>query len=183
MNENNQEHPIEFVSRTLSSAEINYSQVNKEALAIIFGVNKVNKFLWGTFFTIRCDCKPFTIIFGPKKGVPLVTTGRLQGYAIFLAGYNFKVQFVTSKKNSGDVLSRLPVDIGKESMSETLYLHCVDEFKIINAELVQKETSKDLLLSKVKYYIRQGWPRSVEISLETYEQKQELLSIEQNIVL
>lgn len=68
-------------------------------------------------------------------------------------------------------------------MSETLYLHCVDEFKIMNAELVQKETSKDLLLSKVKYYIRQGWPRSVEISLETYEQKQELLSIEQNIVL
>lgn len=83
MNENNQEHPIEIVSRTLSSAEINYSQVNKEALAIIFGVNKVNKFLWGTFFTIRCDCKPFTIIFGPKKGVPLVKTGRLQGYAIF----------------------------------------------------------------------------------------------------
>jgi len=68
IDENNQEHPVAFASQTLNSAELNYSQVDKEALAIIYGVNKFNKFLWGSHFIIRCDCKPLVSIFGPKKG-------------------------------------------------------------------------------------------------------------------
>jgi len=36
-----------------------------------------------------------------------MTAGRLQRYAVFLSGYDFKIQFVTSNKNSADGLSRL----------------------------------------------------------------------------
>ena len=34
------EKPIAFASRTLSDSEQNYSQIDKEALALIFGVHK-----------------------------------------------------------------------------------------------------------------------------------------------
>ena len=34
------EHPVAFASRTLAPAEKNYSQLDKEGLAIIFGVEK-----------------------------------------------------------------------------------------------------------------------------------------------
>jgi len=51
----NKEYPVAFASKTLNVAEKNYSQVDKEALAIIFGINKFNNFLWGRQFTIRCD--------------------------------------------------------------------------------------------------------------------------------
>ena len=40
-----EEHPIAFASRTLSKAERNYGQVEKEALALIFGVNKFHKYV------------------------------------------------------------------------------------------------------------------------------------------
>ena len=44
----NSEHPIAFASRTLSSSEQNYAQLQKEALALIFGVqNSISIFMGG----------------------------------------------------------------------------------------------------------------------------------------
>ena len=40
------ERPVAFASRTLSPAEKNYSQVEKEALACVFGVKKFHIFVW-----------------------------------------------------------------------------------------------------------------------------------------
>ena len=40
--DNGVERPIGYVSRTLTKAEKGYSQIDKEALAIIFGVKKIS---------------------------------------------------------------------------------------------------------------------------------------------
>src|SRR5690606_23677543 len=52
------EKPICFVSRTLSTAERNYSQLHKEALAIVFAVTKFYIYLCGAEFVIYTDHKP-----------------------------------------------------------------------------------------------------------------------------
>jgi len=57
------EKPISFASRTLATAERKYSQLDKEALAIIFGVQHFHQNLYGREFTILSDHKPLMHIF------------------------------------------------------------------------------------------------------------------------
>ena len=72
------ERPIAFASRTLSSSEQNYSQVEKEALSLVFGVCKFHTYLYGRRFKVVTDYKPLKTILGPKKGVPSIAAARLQ---------------------------------------------------------------------------------------------------------
>ncbi len=55
------ERPIGYVSRTLSPAEKNYSQIEKEALACIFGVKRLHSYVHGHPFTLYTDHKPFSV--------------------------------------------------------------------------------------------------------------------------
>lgn len=44
---NGQERPIAFASKTLSSSEYNYYQLNRESLAVVFGAKKFHKYIYG----------------------------------------------------------------------------------------------------------------------------------------
>ena len=61
-----EERPITFALRSLSKSE-NYSQIDKEALALIYRVRKFHTYLYGHKFTLVTDHKPLTSILGPKK--------------------------------------------------------------------------------------------------------------------
>ena len=72
---NGDERPVGFASRTLMVAEKKYPQLDKEALAIVFGVKKYHQYLYGRKFELKTDHKPLTHIFSPSKVSPPMASG------------------------------------------------------------------------------------------------------------
>ena len=102
--------PIAHASRTLLPAEKHYSQIEKEALGIIFAVTIFHRYLHGRFFTLQTDHKLLITIFGSRKGLPIYTAKRLLRWGTILLNYNFKIEYLPSKQiNHADGQSRLPV--------------------------------------------------------------------------
>ena len=63
------EKPIAFASRTMSTAEKKYSQLDKEGLAMVYAVKKFHQFLYGRHFTIYTDHKPLLGIFRAERAI------------------------------------------------------------------------------------------------------------------
>lgn len=81
--------PIAFKSRKLSSAERNYSQLHKEAIAVLYEVKKFHKYLSGRYFVIHTNRKPLITLLGEDKAIPAIVSPRLQRWAFTLSAYQY----------------------------------------------------------------------------------------------
>lgn len=180
---NGQERPIAYASRTLNNSETKYSQIEREALSIIFGVNKFYQYLFAKTFILATDHKPLVTIFSPSKGIPQMSTNRLQRWALFLSNFSYKVQYVPSKQNCADGLSRLPLRITTKVNSENSFLNYVESSDLINWKFIKEYTSSDSTLGKVIRYVKNGWPKRVEDSLKPYFRESTKLHIVDDCLL
>lgn len=87
-----EERPITYISRTLSKAETNYAVLHKEALAIYWAIRKLYQYLARTQFKQCTDHRPLLTIIGEHKGIPQMAAGRLQRWALFLSGFDYRIE-------------------------------------------------------------------------------------------
>lgn len=158
------EKPIGFASRSLSQAETRYSQLDKEALAIVFGVKKFHQYLYGRHFTICTDHKPLLGLFNESRSVPHMASGRVQRWALILAAYEYTIVYKPGQANANaDAFSRLPLP-DKPKVTpipmETALLMEQLESSPVNVNQIKNWTRKDPLLSRILRYAMQGWPET-----------------------
>lgn len=163
---------ISCASRSLTPAEQNYSQIEKEGLAIIYGLTKFHRYLFGQEFELRTDHKPLLHIFGSKKGIPLHVANRLQRWALTIMAYQPTLKYVkTQDFGYVDVLSRLmqrfPVDdeeyiiASVEAEIAMILEHTFNNIPVTSSDIINS-TKHDNSLQQLKYYIINGWPKRKE---------------------
>ena len=177
---NNHWLPVQFASRTLNTSELNYSQIDKEALSVLFGCERFREFLLGSCFTIRTDHKPLLKLLGHDKSVPINCSMRLQRWALRLSIYNYQLVHIPGHLNvQSDCLSRLPL---KETSNEpepaelVLLIKQLKEKKL-SCEDIKKFTDSDPDLSNLRQYVMYGFPPKVKSSLSPYIRIRDELSL------
>ena len=179
------DRPIAFASRSLNSAEKNYAQIEKEALAIIFGVKKFHMYLYGRKFTLETDHKPLTHIFGPKD-IPTTAAARMQRWALILSGYEYNIKYRKGEDNAhADMLSRLPVDKPESADPDEQYIHKTNVDALpVTAKQISLATQRSPILSKVYNYCSSGWPTEEgNEEIEPFSRRRHELSIEDGCIL
>ncbi|KAJ8870259.1 hypothetical protein PR048_029280 [Dryococelus australis] len=95
---------VAMASRTMSPAERNYTVTEKEALAIIWALNKFRDILFGEKMKLLTDHQALTCL---KDGKTL--GNRLTRWCLLLQEYDIEVMYTKGSENvTADYLSRLP---------------------------------------------------------------------------
>ena len=156
--------PIQFASRTLNAVEKNYSNIEREALSVIFGLEKFKNMLLGSKFIICNDQKPLHKLFARDKPVPSTCSARIQRWALKLSQFNYTFMYSPGKNNvNSDCMSRLPL---QESVSEIEPYEIVSTLDTLQDDYItckdiQIHTDADPDLILLKNYIRNGCPHRI----------------------
>lgn len=129
---------IAFYSRTLNSAERNYSTIEKELLSIVDNCKHFRPYLYGRHFVVKTDHNPLVWLSKLKEPNSRLTRWRLK-----LEEYDFEVIYKKGKENKvADALSRIEINT-KQVDTESVVANVNETPEISDEELSQLISSCD----------------------------------------
>ena len=156
---------VAYVSRCLSPVEKRYSQTEREALAIVWAIERLHIYLFGAKFNLYMDCKPMEMILGNRTSK---TSARIECWNLRIQDYDFNVIFTKGKDNPSDFLSRHPdtQDNSVDNCSEA-YIHFLSNHAVPKAMTLDESktaTKQDLTIQKLCEVIRNDTWKSLELT-------------------
>ena len=162
---NGEMRPVAYASRSMTTTERRYAQIEKEALATTWALEHWSDLLIGMKFTVETDHKPLVPLFTTKLIDELPV--RIQRFRMRLMRFDFEAKHVPGKLlYTADALSRSPLEDQTHGDDE-LYkeAECYVNAVIVNLPASDKrldeircELRKDETLKLVMYYVQHGWP-------------------------
>ena len=151
------ERLVAYASCTLSQLEQNYSQLEKEALALIFVTKQFHNYLYECSFTLYTDHKPLQGLLNESKAIPTLTSVRIQRWALTLATYQHKIVYKKIQRSNADGLSRLslPIALSQNILVPCEYVLLLEHLssRPIAATQIKTMTHQDKVLSRVFHYV------------------------------
>ena len=165
--------PVAFASRALSETELRYAQIEKEALALTWAVEKFSEYVLGKGIHLETDHKPLIPLLG-QKSLDLLPP-RVLRFRLRLMRFQYTIHHVPGKSlYTADTLSRAPLsDITDESScnySETeQFVQTITAGLPASADRLQayaNARANDRICSKLIEFCTKGWPARNQLSRE-----------------
>ena len=174
-----------YVSRKLPQAEQNHSNIEREALAIVFVVTRLKQFLLGRSFTPQTDHKPLKYLFTPDKEIPKKALAKITRWAIALMGFDFELKYTPGEQIlHADALSRLDFD---DDDDNDRVCFALDNIYFVQSDLVtQSDIKTELGSNRLFQDVIKGiksaiWKQCSEAEKE-FEQQKDALTIHNGII-
>ena len=175
--------PVEYASRSLSPSEWNWAQIEKELLAVVYGLERFDQYTYGTKVTVENDHRPLAAIL--KKPLSQVPK-RLQALLMRIHRYDIDFRY---KKGAelfiADTLSRAHLETTEHSRP-IMNVNSFDKISDSRLEEVKKATDEDPIMIELREYILKGWPNNgnkVPSELKCYHAMQNVMSCVDGIIL
>uniref|UniRef100_A0A1Y1NHV7 RNA-directed DNA polymerase n=3 Tax=Photinus pyralis TaxID=7054 RepID=A0A1Y1NHV7_PHOPY len=150
--------PVYYASKALSQIEINYGQIEKEFLAILFACKKFHNFIYGRKTTVYTDHLPLISLM--RKEIIKIPSTRLQRIRLKLTIYDIDVKFLPGcKMHVADALSRACSKSERCETDSSLadVVHSVNISNDLKSKF-QEQTRNDSILAHLANYFQNGWP-------------------------
>lgn len=175
--------PIEYASRSLTTSERRWAQIEKEALAAVFGLERFNQYTYGRKVVIQNDHKPLaSIVRKPLSQAPR----RLQALMLRLHRYDIDFQYHPGDRLFiADTLSRAYLNV-PESEVRVLKVNAFNEVPDKILQEVQEATRNDNSMKLLMETIQEGWPdekANVPPEIKQYFDFRETLSHKDGVIL
>ncbi|XP_046560092.1 uncharacterized protein K02A2.6-like [Haliotis rubra] len=149
--------PVAYASHSLTDAERRYAQIEKELLAVVFGLQKFHHYTYGRHVSVITDHKPLVAIYQPGTTIPIA-----------------------------DTLSRAPLpdktQLEPVQVNSVMYTNITDH----SLDQIKAATLTDDILSQLKTVIVQGWPdikNDLSPELRTYFSYRDELTVHDGLLL
>ena len=175
------DRPIAYASRTLNTAERNYSQLEKEGLACIFGVKKFHDYVFGRHFELVTDHKPLLGLIKEDRATSTQASSRIRRWSLFLSNYEYCLVFRNTTAHANADALRLPEEPA-ETVSEPELVLLAEHLanSPVTANDIRVWTQR---LSGVLYRVQHGLPTEGDADLEPYSSRRLELSSYEGCVL
>ena len=180
--------PVAYASRALSPAETRYAQIEKELLAIVFGCDHFEAYVYGRdIVNVETDHKPLeSIMLKSLDSAPK----RLQRMLLHLQKYNLQVKYKRGDKLFlADTLSRAhraEVNVCELSCNLVDVDHTLSlALKEADIQQIRQASIKDPTLTTLYQVIQRGWPinkADVPESIHAYFNIRDELTVQNGLV-
>ena len=155
-----------YVLRVLTETEQRYSNIERELLAIVFALERLNHYTFGRTITVQSDHQLLQSIW--KKSI-VSASPRLQRLLLRLAHYDINIEFLWGKENViADALSRVCLlqsnnSKVKDSKIDVIPVHHITQNALVSKARLQDlrlATQSDPTLGSLTKTVHEGWVQS-----------------------
>ena len=148
---------VGMASRSLTPTETRYSNIERETLAVVFGLEKFEYYLLGRQVLVETDHSPLEQIF--KKNLAEVPS-RLQRFILRCLKFDIQVKYKPGKTIPvADALSRVCFTRTTGEGGEESEVHFINTTtSLIDISTVREEVMADPVMNLLKNTVYKGWP-------------------------